>query len=459
MRIIKLLFIFAITCVSTSVFAAKVTEYTLPNGLKLFVKPDHRAPVVVSMVWYKVGAAQEALGHTGISHVLEHMMFRGTQKYSSGEFSRIISENGGQENAFTNSDYTAYYQELATDRLPISFELEADRMQNLVVNKEIFEKEIKVVREERRLRIEDNPRALTYERFKAAALIDSPYQHPTIGWMNDIMNISSKEIESWYKTWYAPNNAIVVVVGDVKPEQVLTLATQYFGPLKAQPIPRIKPFNEVPPMGLRQVEVQAPAKLPWLITGYNVPVLKTAKEKWQPYALAVLAAILDNGNSSRLVTDLVRDKQIANSVSAHYELFSYFPSTFNLSGTPTKNHTIDELKIAFAEEIKKLQTQTVSSQELARVKAQVQADQIYQKDSLLDQATEIGALESLGLSWQIGDDFVKNIQAVTAEQVQQVAKEYLNDNRMTIAILKPLPMQSNKSEENSTPITGGNHVR
>ncbi|HDJ86948.1 MAG TPA: insulinase family protein, partial [Chromatiales bacterium] len=216
-----------------AVAAGPVHEYRLDNGLRVLVKEDHRAPVVVSQVWYKVGSGDEHGGITGISHALEHMMFQGTAKHPAGEFSRIVAANGGRENAFTGRDYTAYFQLLAKDRLPVSFELESDRMRNLSLKEADFRKEIQVVMEERRLRTDDNPQALTYERFNAAAFVSSPYHHPVIGWMDDLRNLKIGDLRAWYRRWYAPNNATLVVVGDVDPQAVLRLAERYFGPLPA----------------------------------------------------------------------------------------------------------------------------------------------------------------------------------------------------------------------------------
>ncbi|OQX32545.1 MAG: peptidase M16, partial [Candidatus Sedimenticola endophacoides] len=228
----------------------RVHEFTLGNGMRVIVKEDHRAPIAVSQVWYKVGASYEPDGITGVSHLLEHMMFKGTQAHPPGEFSRIVAANGGEENAFTGSDYTAYYQTLSSDRLEIAFELEADRMRNLTLLEEEFLKEVEVVKEERRLRTEDSPTSLTYEQFSAVAYRSLPYANPVIGWMNDLENMSVEDLRRWYRLWYAPNNATLVVVGDVEPRQVLELAERHFGPLAPEPVPPLKPLIEPPQRGM-----------------------------------------------------------------------------------------------------------------------------------------------------------------------------------------------------------------
>lgn len=419
----------------------EVHEYRLDNGLKLLVKVDPRAPVVVSQVWYKVGASSEYGGITGISHVLEHMMFKGTQAHPPGEFSRIIKAHGGRENAFTGPDYTAYFQELERSRLPISFELEADRMRNLTLPPEEFAKEVQVVMEERRLRTEDNPRALTYERFKATAFLASPYQNPVIGWMNDLENLTVDDLREWYRLWYAPNNATVVVAGDVDPDAVFALAQRHFGPLQAASDLRPpKPRQEPEQRGERRVVVKAPAELPYLLMGYKVPVLNTATQNWEPYALEVLAGILDGGGSARLSRELVRGSQIVASAGAGYPLYSRLDDLFLLDATPAAGHSVEEVEQALREQVARLRREPVQSAELERVKAQVVAANIYQKDSVFYQGMELGRLETVGLGWERAAAYVDKVRAVTAEQVQAVAQRYLIDAHLTVAVLDPQPI-------------------
>jgi len=433
-----------------------VHEYQLDNGLKLIVKEDHRAPVVVSQVWYKVGSSYEHDGITGVSHVLEHMMFKGTDNHPPGEFSRIISENGGSENAFTSSDYTAYFQQLETSRLPISFELEADRMRNLHLQKEEFQKEINVVMEERRLRTDDKPTAQTYEQFNAAAFTSSSVRIPTIGWMNDLENMQLADLQHWYERWYAPNNAIVVVVGDVEPEAVLKRVKKYFGPLQPEKIVPPKPRLEPPQKGRRDIAVQAPAEVPYTIMGYKVPVLATAAERWEPYALEVLANILDGGDSARLTSELVRGSRIATSAGAGYDLYDRQAGLFLLDGTPAGNHGIPELQAALFEQIQRLKDEPVTDEELSRVKSGVIASAVYEQDSIFYQGMKIGKLEAVGLDWRLADEYVERINAVTAEQVQAVANKYLLEETLTVAVLEPQPMETGRQARADS--NGGVHV-
>jgi zinc protease len=451
----SLLTIFLLLGSQITLAAGAVNEYRLDNGLKLVVKEDHRAPVVVSQVWYRVGASYEHDGITGVSHVLEHMMFKGTDAHPPGEFSRIISENGGRENAFTSKDYTAYFQRLEKSRLAISFELEADRMRNLHLQDKEFQKEINVVMEERRLRTEDKPTALTYEQFIASAFTSSSVRIPTIGWMNDLENMELGDLQAWYQRWYAPNNATVVVVGDVEPKAVLALAKKYFGPLKSETIIPPKPRLEPPQKGKRYITVQAPAEVPYTVMGYKVPVLKTAGEDWEPYALEVLANILDGGDSARLTRELVRGSQIATSAGAGYDLYDRQQGLFLLDGTPADIHTVDDVQQALFEQIQQLQETPVTVDELERIKSQVVASNVYEQDSSFYQAMKVGQLEAVGLDWKLANAYVERINAVTAGQVQAVAKKYLVDERLTIAELDPLPMETGSKPR--ADVNGGGH--
>jgi zinc protease len=427
-----------------AVNGGKVTEFKLDNGMKVIVKEDHRAPIAVSQVWYKVGSSYEPDGITGISHALEHMMFKGTKEHPTGEFSRIIAANGGRENAFTSRDYTAYFQTMSADRMEISFELEADRMRNLLLPAEEFKKELEVVKEERRLRTEDKPNSLTREQFYAVSYRSLPYATPVIGWMNDLNNMQVEDLRGWYRQWYAPNNATLVVVGDVKPEWVLEMAKKHFGPLKAEAIPKLKPLREPPQRGVIRTTVRAPARQPYLLLGYKTPVISTADAEWEPYALEMLAAILDGGSSSRISKKLIRGQEVAVSAGAGYSAFSKYSGMLSMSAIPSKGHTVADLEKALRAEIDLLKSELVTPEELQRVQAQVVASQVYELDSVFYQAMQIGTLETIGLDWRLIDSYAENMRKVTAEQVQAVAKKYLTSDRLTVAQLEPLPLEQAK---------------
>ncbi len=432
--------LYALSCLSVAA-TAQVHEFKLDNGLRLLVKEDHRAPIVVSQVWYKVGASYEIEGKTGLSHILEHMMFKGTQKHPPGEFSRIMSANGASENAFTANDYTAYFQTIEKSRLPISFELEADRMRNLVLQEAEFIKERNVVAEERRSRTEDDPDSNFMEIFDATAYQNNPYRRPVIGWMNDIQNFQLADLQAWYQRWYAPNNAIVVVAGDVNPTEVFELAKKYFGELKPSDIIPSPATPEPTQLGQKRLTVKLPAKVAQIIIGYKVPSLLAIDpaQTAEVYALDILQNLL-SGDGGRLNKNLVRGQQLASSAFAGYGLYDRLDNLFLLAATPTSEHTVAELETALLQEVEKLKTTLVDDEELARLKVQVKATHVYERDSLFYQAMKIGTAESVGLKWQDVETYLDKISAVTPQQIQAVAQKYLTTDHQTIGILDPQPV-------------------
>jgi len=432
-----------------------VRQYMLDNGLKILVKEDHRAPVVVSQIWYKVGSSYEYNGITGVSHVLEHMMFKGTKTLGPNEFSKIIAANGGRENAFTGKDYTAYFQTLHKDRLEVSMRLEADRMHNLSLRQEDFEKEVNVVKEERRLRTEDKPTSLTYEQFIATAFQTSPYHHPVIGWMDDLDSMVLEDLQHWYERWYSPSNATLVIVGDVKADDVYRMAKKYFGPIPNVKITPVKPQRETKQRGERRIKVRAQAEVPYLLMGYKVPVLTTAKDTNEVYALEVMAGILDGGNSARLSKEVVRSKQLAVSAGAGYNMYDRIDNLFLFDGRPSTGHTIDELEKEFRDQVQRLHTTLATQDELDRIKAQVVASKIYELDSVFYQGMQIGTLETVGLNYKQLDEYVNRIRSVTPEQVQAVAKKYLIEEGLTVAILDPANAKPAAAEKTS----GADHAK
>lgn len=438
-----------IPCLSfAETYDSKISEFKLSNGLKLVVQEDHRSPVVVSQVWYRAGSIDEVNGKTGVAHVLEHMMFKGTKKHKPGQFSRLIAAAGGKENAFTGTDYTCYFQQLEKSNLPLSFELEADRMVNLQITDEEFAKEIKVVMEERRWRTEDKPQSKVNEQFQSTAYRAHPYARPVVGFMNDLENMTAADAREWYRNWYAPNNATLVVVGDVKTQDVLKLAKQYFGSLKPHKLPERKPQAEPQQIGERRVVVKAPGKLPYLQIGFHTPTLqdnpKTPEQAWEPYALDVLSGVLSGNDSSRLNQKLVRETSLAVDVGAGYDSTSRGrEALFELVGTPSEGKTVAELEAALFTEIDKIKATGVTQQELDRVKAAVIAADVYQRDSMFYQGMQIGQLETMNYSWRLLKEYPDKLKAVTSEQIQAVAKKYLVKDNMTVATLDPQPIDPN----------------
>lgn len=430
----------ALTLAVASPARANPFETTLSNGLRVIVKEDHRAPVAMHMVWYRVGAMDEKDGTTGIAHLLEHMMFKGTKKLKPGEFNDIVARAGGNDNAFTSHDYTAYFQRVPAAALPKMIELEADRMRNLVIGDDEFARELKVVMEERRLRTDDQPQAQMHEQLMASAFIAHPYRRPVIGWMNDLEKMRPDDARNWYRLWYAPNNAYVVVVGDVDHKKVFELVKKHYGHMKpvAQPVRKVT--AEPPQTGERRIVVKAPAELPQLAMAWKVPKLSDVENDREPYALEVLAGILDGHAASRLPRALVRSSQIAVEVGAYYDSTARGEVTFMLGGTPAKGHTVAELETALRAEVKRIADEGVSAAELERIKTLTVASQIYKLDSTYVQAMEIGRLEASGYRWQDADRMLEKLRSVTADEVQAVARKYFGDDTLTVAVLDPQPL-------------------
>ena len=435
-----LLYILLLLGWSHSAAQAEVFERTLANGLKVVVKEDHRAPVVVQQIWYKAGSMDESTGTTGVAHVLEHMMFKGTKAVPAGEFSKRIAAAGARENAFTSTDYTAYFQQLHKSQLPLAMKLESDRMQNLNLTAKEFSKEIKVVMEERRMRTDDEPQSLMNEIMMSTIYQEHPYHNPVIGWMSDLEVMTVSDARVWYNHWYAPNNATLVIAGDVKADEVFVLAQRYYGTIPKKVLPARRNYTEPQQVGIKRLVVKAPAELPQLVMAYHTPTLKDPKQDWKPYALDVLAGVLDGNESARLNKHLVREQQIASAAGASYDSISRGPSLFTLDATPSTGKTVQEVEAALRGEIALLVKDGVSEDELKRVKAQVMAGEVYKLDSVFYQAMQIGQLESIGLGYQAIPVMLEKLQAVTAEQVQQVAREFLQDDNLTVAVLDPQPL-------------------
>lgn len=415
-------------------------EHQLINGLRVIVKEDRRAPTAVHMVWYRAGSMDEMNGTTGVAHLLEHMMFKGTPTIGSGEFSRLVAAAGGRDNAFTSRDYTAYFQQVPKQKLEQMMQLEADRMRHLTLAPQDFEQEIKVVMEERRLRTEDKPQARLFEQMSAVAFQAHPYRVPVIGWMSDLESMTVEDARAWYERWYVPNNAYVVVVGDVDHQEVFRLAEKYYGPLAARPVPERKPQQEPPQTGIRRLTVKAPADLPVVSMAYKVPVLRDVDNDVDPYALEMLAAILDGHEAARFSRSLVREQRLAVSAGAGYDGTARGPGLFYVQGSPSEGHARAELEAGFRAEIARVVNEGVGEEELTRARAQVVAGQVYKRDSVFSQAMEIGQLEAVGIPYTSDQRMLEKLQAVTAAQVQSVAARYLVDDRLTVAELDPQPL-------------------
>jgi zinc protease len=421
--------------------AAQAHTYTLANGMTLWVKPDRRAPTAVHMVWVRVGSMDEVDGTSGVAHVLEHMLFKGRPTLAAGEFSRRVAALGGRENAFTSKDYTGYFQQIPAQQLEAVMRLEADRFANNQWPDAEFAKELEVVKEERRMRTEDNPRALLHEMLAATSLTASPYRRPIVGWMSDLEAMTAQDARDFYRRWYVPANAVVVVAGDVDPLQVKALAEKYYGAIPARAVPDRKPQQEPAQQGLRRFEFKAPAEQAYVALAFKVPRImgvQPSPEHDDALALTVLSAVLDGYSGARLERALTQGEQrLADSVGASNGLMGRGPQFFYLEGVPAKGQTTEALEAALRAQVHKVATEGVTESELQRVKTQWVASEIYKLDSVFNQARELGVAWALGLPPDHGTQLMAKLRQVTAAQVQAVAQKYFGDDQLTVAVLRP----------------------
>jgi len=419
--------------------SASVKEYNLDNGLKVLIIEDDKVPLSTFQIWYRIGSMDEPAGKTGISHFLEHMMFKGTHKYGPKEFSRIIQRNGGIGNAFITKDYTVYFQTLPSDRIGLSIEIESDRMINLTLDPDEVESERNVVKEERRLRYEDDPQSLLSEDLIAAAFKAHPYRWPIVGWMSDIAAITREDLYEHYRTFYSPDNAFIVVAGDVKAEDIMPEIKKAFGsiPSHGKKIPRIK-TEEPPQSGERRIFLRKEAELPYILKAYHVPNFLGADGlNKDSFALDVLSSILSSGRSSRLYQSIVYEKRLALNAFAYYNGLYRDPFLFIFGGTAMPGRNIEEVERAIYEEIERIKIEPPSEREVQKAKNQVEAFFVFAQDSNHSKALYTGRFEMLG-SWRLMDKYLEGIRNVTPEDVQAAAKKYLIDDNKTVGILIPL---------------------
>ena len=427
--------------------AAQVSQFKLDNGLTVIVKPDRRAPTAVHMLWVRVGSMDEVDGASGVAHVLEHMMFKGTDKLQPGEFSRRVAALGGRENAFTSMDYTGYYQQVPANRLGDVMALEANRFAHSRYSDEEFAKELEVVKEERRSRTEDNPRALMFEQLRATTFIASPYRRPVIGWMGDLESLTAQDARDFFQRWYTPANAAVVVVGDVDPQQVLALAEQHYGGIASHAVPARKPRPEPEQRGLRRIEVKAPAEQALVALAFRVPQmtsLQPSPDNDDALALTVLSAVLDGYSGARLDRALTQGPdRVADSAGAGNGLLGRGPQLFSLTGVPAAGKSAAQVEAALRAQVARVAKEGVSEAELNRVKTQWVASEVYKRDSVMGQAQELGHYWIQGLPLDADAQLIERLRGVTAAQVQAVAQKYFGDDQLTVATLLPQPRDPN----------------
>jgi zinc protease len=423
-------------------------QFTLPNGLTLIVKPDRRAPTAVHMLYVRVGAMDEVDGTTGVAHVLEHMLFKGTRTTKPGEFSRLVAALGGRENAFTTRDVTGYFQQIPANKLEDVIRLEADRFANNQWPDDEFKRELEVVKEERRSRTEDSPRSLLFEQLSAVVYQASPYRRPVVGWMNDLEAMTPQDAREFYRRWYVPANAAVIVAGDVDPAQVRRMVEKHYGSIPARAVPPRKPREEPQQNGIRRMEFKAPADQSYVALAFKVPQLRSfdkTPENDDALALTVLSAVLDGYDGARLDRALTRGPdRVADSVDAGYGLWGRGPQLFTLTGVPAAGKTPEQVEAALREQVARVAREGVTEAELQRVKTRWIAGEIYKLDSVMGQARELGSAWVMGLPLDSDARLMARLREVTADQVKSVAARYFGDDQLSVGILRPLPVDPNR---------------
>jgi zinc protease len=433
----------------------KAEQFKLDNGLTVIVQPDRRAPTAVHMLWVRVGAMDEVDGGSGVAHVLEHMLFKGTRDLKPGEFSRRVAALGGRENAFTMRDATGYFQQIPANKLEDVMKLEADRFANNQWPDEEFKREIEVVKEERRMRTEDSPRALMWEVLNATTFQASPYRRPVVGWMSDLESMTPQDARDFYKQWYVPANAVVVVAGDVEPAQVLRLAQKYYGRMPARAVPARKPRAEPLQAGIRRIEFKAPADQAYVAMAFKVPQLTSFEpgpDNDDALALTVLAAVLDGYAGARLDRALTQGTdRVADSAGAGNGLWGRGPQVFTLDGVPAPGKTAEQVEAALRAEVAKVAREGVTEAELNRVKTQWISGEVYKLDSVMNQARELGSYWIQGLPSDAGERLIQRLRGVTADQVKAVAAKYFGDDQLAVGVLRPQPVDPNRKPRTPPP--------
>jgi len=440
MKRFRIFLILIFLLVPIIVNASEVKEYRLANGLKILIIEEHKAPVATFQVWYHTGSRDEHIGKSGLSHLLEHMMFKGTPKYGPSVFSKIVQKNGGTDNAYTTKDYTVYFELFSSDRISLPIDLEADRMQNLIIDPKETLLEKDVVIEERRLRYEDDPQNSLFEEVVATAFKAHPYQRPVIGWMSDIKSIGRDDLYNYYKTHYSPDNAVIVIAGDVKLEEIIEKIKNSFGkitPAKTQE--KNIAFSEPEQKGERRVLLKREAELPYILVAYHTPSFPHADS----CALDVLSLILSGGKSSRLYKSLVYEKKITLDVDTEYEGFNSDPYLFFLDATASPGKDIKDVEKAIFLEIENIKKDPPSEHEVQKAKNQIESSFIMEQDSIYMEAMKYGIFEILG-DWKLINRYLEGIRKVTPEDVTRVANKYLQEDNRTVGIL--IPIKGVKSE-------------
>lgn len=431
------LLIYMLGALHTPLHAAPVQEYVLDNGLKVLLLEDHKSPAVTFQVWYRVGARNEKDGKSGLAHFLEHMMFKGTPTTGPEEYSRIIAKNGGRSNAFTSSDVTVYFATMSREKIDVEIQLEADRMANALLGEKYFEPEKKVIQEERRMRTEDNPASALGEVASAVAYMIHPYRRPIVGWMQDIENLQRQDLVDFYKLYYAPNNAYIVMVGDFSADEILPKIKAAFGKIPPGPKPPEVSAQEPEQRGERRVILKKEAELPIVLKFYHAPNLKSSDS----FALDLLTVVLAGGKSSRLHHDLVYQKRLVRDVDADYNGISIDPAGLSIYAQLLPGVEPAAVEREIDRGLEKIKSELIGERELQKAKNQVEAAFIFAQDSIFGQAMKVGYYEAVG-GWRQMEGYLDGIRKVSREDIRRVAQHYLSSDRRTVGTLIPTKEKS-----------------
>lgn len=420
----------------TALVKQPVYDYKLDNGLRVIIKPQN-SPLVMTQIWYDVGSNDEPVGKGGVSHFLEHMMFKESSGIDGDVYDKVVNHFGGSRNAFTSDNYTSYYQLLPANQYPLGLEIEANRMRGLVFDLDKFTKEHEVVKEERRQRTDDNPMAKAYEDFAPMLFPDNPKSRPVIGYMNELETLTLQDLKDWYDTYYYANNATLVIAGGVNVEEARAWVERYFAHLPSKALPPKPSLTQQSHRGYQEFTTYQEVTVPSLVIVYNVPSLATASTPKDVYALGLFADVADGGNSARFNKNLVRSKELLNGVSVYYSFYGRGDDSFVIEATPREGISLEQAKAAILEELDALMVGQIEDKELRRGQIALQSSLILQNDSITSQARSLGMLAMLGLPLDSFEKLPSELSAISKDEIQAAAKRYLTHDNMSVMYVLP----------------------
>jgi len=430
-----LLWFFAEAALSSLKFSDRIEEFYLSNQLKVILIEDKRSPIVVSSLWYKVGSSYEREGISGISHVLEHMMFKGTRTTNAGEFSEKVKKVGGTENAFTGRDFTGYFQKVHKDHLEMCLKMESDRMRNLVFSQDEFKKEIEVVKEERRLRTDDQPTSKIFEKIGLQAFGMKEYGIPIVGTMEDLNKININDLKIWYNNYYKPSNAVLIIAGNFDRLNVKKLVDKYFAEITNSKT-EIFTNSENHKYLFNEIIVEDKVSKPLVFMSFKNNGFNILNKK-DHYAIELLMELMDGGYSSRFTKNLIDGKNIALNTFISYDSYSRKDNLITLGGTPRSGKTPEDLRDGILEEFKDFSQYGIKEDELQNIKSRLVANNIYKFDSVFYQAMQVGMLETKGLTWKMLDDYILDVNQITESDLIEAADKYILNNKFIFSVINP----------------------